>query len=159
MCIVVIVGVSAVLNISTTRATLPISATSLTLTEATTATSVPKAVPEQQLRTKVVNDPATSSIPASNVTLTVSGRLYAAYASTGSNVLDLMRSLASTSDLTFTGREYPSLGFFVDSIQGKKAENGYNWILYVNGKSSDTGASQTKLGAGDAIEWKYEKNY
>ena len=31
--------------------------------------------------------------------------------------------------------------------------------LYVNGKSSDAGASQTILHSGDIVEWRYEKNY
>ncbi len=69
-----------------------------------------------------------------------------------------MRSLASSSNFTFAGREYPSLGFFVESINGKKGTNGYYWFLYVNGKSSDTGASETHLKTGDVIEWKYEKS-
>jgi len=47
----------------------------------------------------------------------------------------------------------------VGSINGKKAENGHNWILYVNGKLSGTGASQTTLNAGDALEWRYEISY
>ncbi len=97
--------------------------------------------------------------PIPNATLLLGGRMYAVFAPSGSTVLDAMRTLASTSDFTFSGREYPSLGYFVDSVGGKKAESGYSWILYLNGKLSGTGVSQTKLEAGDAIEWRYEKNY
>ena len=94
-----------------------------------------------------------------NVTFAASGTSSGVYAPPGSTVLDAMRTLASTSDFTFSGRDYSSLGFFVDSIKGKENADGYYWILYVNGKSSDTGVSQTTLSAGDTVEWKYEKSY
>lgn len=70
-----------------------------------------------------------------------------------------MKTLASTDAISFTARDFPGLGVFIESINGKKNADGYFWILYVNGKSSDTGASQTTLKAGDAIEWRYEKGY
>lgn len=70
-----------------------------------------------------------------------------------------MRTLQESGEFTFSGREYPSLGFFVESINGKYGGDGFYWILYVNGASSNTGASQTKLHAGDAVEWRYEKGY
>lgn len=94
-----------------------------------------------------------------NITLVVEGHSYTTFAPAGATVLDAMRTLASTSDFTFTGRDYPSLGFFVESINGQKAEAKHTWILYVNGKLSGTGASQTTLKAGDSVEWKYEKSY
>ena len=105
------------------------------------------------------NTPETVPTQTSNVTLSVAGKSYPAFAPVDSTVLDMMRTLASTSDFTFTGHDYPSLGFFVDSINGQKTEKSYNWILYINGKLSNTGASQTTLKAGDAVEWRYEKNY
>jgi len=73
-----------------------------------------------------------------------------------------MRELASTTNFAFTGKDYSSLGFFVESINGlpaqagKKNSDGFYWILYVNGKSSDLGVSQAKISSGDTIEWKYE---
>jgi len=70
-----------------------------------------------------------------------------------------MRALASTSSFTFAGRDYPSLGFFVDSINGQKNAGGRYWILYVNDVSATNGVSSTVLQAGDLIEWKYEKGY
>lgn len=74
-------------------------------------------------------------------------------------VIDAMRSLASTSAFTFTGRDYPGLGFFVDSINGKKNADGMYWILYVNGVLATAGVSALSVSAGDTIEWKYEKSY
>lgn len=74
-------------------------------------------------------------------------------------VLAVMSTLASTSDFTFTGHDYPGLGFFVDSINGTKNAGGKYWMLYVNGTSSATGVSATILRTGDTVEWKYEKNF
>jgi len=101
----------------------------------------------------------TSPAQAPNVTFVVSGTSYGVYAPAGATVLDAMRTLASTTNFAFTGRESSGLGFFVDSINGKSSAGGSYWFLYVNGKSSDTGASATALHAGDTVEWRYEKNY
>lgn len=51
------------------------------------------------------------------------------------------------------------LGTFVDTINGQKNSDGYYWILYLNGRTSDIGASQTTLNDGDIVEWRYEKGY
>ena len=147
-------------NISPAEFLGPTSVTTTT----TARVSEPTPRPIQQTQTKTpastaTNVPETIPTPTPNITLAVGGNSYATFASTGSTVLDAMKILASTTDFAFSGKDYPSLGFFVDSINGKKAENGHNWILYVNGKLSGTGASQTTLKAGDAIEWRYEISY
>ncbi len=121
--------------------------------------SQPSARTPQTPTTAATNTSETVPSPTPNFALSVGGISHAAFAPTGSTVLDAMSILASTGDFAFTGKDYPSLGFFVESINGQKAESGYNWILYMNGKLSGTGASQTTLSAGDAIEWRYEKSY
>ena len=75
------------------------------------------------------------------------------------SVFDAMRAYASTSNFVFTGRDYPSLGFFVESIDGKVSADGSNWMLYVNGKQSPKGASSEIVAPGDTVEWRYEKGY
>jgi hypothetical protein len=99
----------------------------------------------------------TAIAPITAATLIVDGVSYGVIADT--SVYEAMREVATRSSFTFTGENYPSLGYFVESIGGKKGGNGYYWILYVNGKSSDAGASQTTLKPGDSVEWKYEKSY
>ncbi|MEK7133819.1 MAG: DUF4430 domain-containing protein [Patescibacteria group bacterium] len=96
---------------------------------------------------------------APNITLSVGSSTYAIYAPEHSSVLNAMKTLASTNALSFSGKEFPSLGMFIDSINGRKNAGGYYWILYVNGTSSDTGASQTTLEEGDFVEWRYERGY
>lgn len=164
--VVVIAGVLFALNVGTKQSELP-TATSTPAVQTGTLTGivVPNENTARQREQTVVSDPtstptnARAALPAPNVTLSVAGESYTAFAPQGSTVLDAMKILASTSAFVFSGKDYPSLGFFVDSINGKKAESGYNWILYVNGTLSGTGASQTTLKAGDAIEWRYERNY
>jgi|GEM_PF-3341295 len=71
-------------------------------------------------------------------------------------VLETMQYERSIGKINFTSRAYPSLGDFVDSVAGRKNENGMYWFLYVNGTSSDLGASQKMVAPGDSIEWRYE---
>lgn len=99
-------------------------------------------------------------VPSSvNVTLAAGTTTYTAHVDSSRTVIELMRSLASTSGFAFTGKEYPSLGYFIESINGKKNGDGTYWILYINGKSSDLGASNATIHAGDTVEWRFEKSY
>ena len=102
---------------------------------------------------------STYSALASNVTFKVGGETYRTHIDQAETVLDAMRLLASTTSFSFTGREYPSLGFFIESIDGKKNADGSYWFLYVNGTYASRGASQTTLVPGDTVLWRYEKNY
>lgn len=71
-------------------------------------------------------------------------------------VLEAMQSYEARSSFTFSGTEHPALGFFVESINGKKNEDGYYWFLYINGTSSPLGASQALVHTGDVVEWRYK---
>lgn len=97
--------------------------------------------------------------PVPDVTISVDGRSYAAYVAPGGSVLDAMNELASTTDLTFTAKDFPGMGEFVGSINGKENTGGSYWFLYVDGKESSAGISSTVLQPGDAVEWKYEQGY
>jgi len=77
----------------------------------------------------------------------------------GETVIETMRALSTAGTLTFAGRDYPGLGFFVDSINGQKNEGGKYWVFYVNGVSATSGVSMYRVTSGDVIEWKYEKGY
>ena len=162
--IAIIIGVFFALNGGMNQPNVPFAtSTSSTRTEAMTDAPILEGAPTSVQQTKIpartTSAQETVQTPTPNVTLIVNGISYTAFAPVGSTVLDAMRIPSSTSDFTFTGKDYPSLGFFVESINGQKAESGYSWILYVNGKLSGTGASQTTLKTGDTVEWRYEKNY
>lgn len=74
-------------------------------------------------------------------------------------VFEAMRTLASTTAFRFTWHEYPGMGAFIDSIDGRPNSNGRYWILWMNGRKSTTGASNLIVHPGDTIEWKYERSY
>lgn len=97
--------------------------------------------------------------PTPNVTFSVGSTTYAVYVPQNSSVLDAMQVLASTTSFTFSGRDYTSLGFFVESVNGRAAANGSVWIFYVNGVKSGKGISSVAITPGDTIEWKYERSY
>lgn len=72
----------------------------------------------------------------------------------------LMDKLQAENNFTFSGVDYPSMGFFVTEINGiknKTQENKY-WIYYVNGVSAKAGISVQKINSQDKIEWKYENS-
>ena len=92
-------------------------------------------------------------------TLSASGKSYNGEVKEGETVLGAMNTLASGGGFRFASKDFPGMGAFIESINGKKNADGFYWILYVNGKSSDLGVSQAKIRAGDNIEWRYEKGY
>src|SRR3989338_8532016 len=125
--IAIIVGVFFALNGRATQATSPVATTtSSTQAEAAIAEIVSNKIAASQpsapqLSTTIPTGTVASAPqtpPTPNITLAVGGNSYATFASTGSTVLDAMKILASTTDFTFSGKDYPSLGFFVGSING-----------------------------------------
>lgn len=58
--------------------------------------------------------------------------------------------------ITFSGKNYPGLGFFVTEIGTLRAGDGKNLLYYINGKEATVGVSSYTLKDGDIIEWKLE---
>lgn len=107
--------------------------------------------------TTTVIKPASEQL---SVTLKTFDRTYTLKFQLGTTLLEAMRQLAARSEqpFMFSGKEYSSLGFFVDEINGIKNDpgNGKYWIYYINGQTAQIGISNYKLIQGDIIEWKYE---
>ena len=99
--------------------------------------------------------PAAAPAAAEEASLIVGEASYPLAVSAGGTLIDAMNALAASSGFAFTGREYPALGFFVDSINGRANGGGMYWILYVNGASSAVGASEAAVRPGDVFEWRY----
>ena len=53
-------------------------------------------------------------------------------------------------------KNYSGIGEFVESIDGIMPDSQHFWAFYVNGKSSNVGASSYVLKSGDKTEWKLE---
>lgn len=83
-------------------------------------------------------------------------RTHALIADTAGSVESIMQERHSSGSLTYTSRTYPTLGSFLESIDGLKNQNGFYWMLYINGSSSSVGMSQANVVPGDRIEWRYE---
>jgi len=77
---------------------------------------------------------------------------------TEGTVLSAMEAHRDASDFTFSGSSFPGLGFFVDTIDGRRTEDGYHWLLYIDGEMSSRGVSSARVAPGSVVEWRYEKN-
>lgn len=91
-------------------------------------------------------------------TLTVGDKSYQANIPVRSTAYAAMQELAKTTALTFSGKMYGDLGFFVEEINGVKNDRQKQlyWIYYVNGKKATLGVSSYIIEPNDVIMWKYE---
>lgn len=71
-------------------------------------------------------------------------------------VLEAMNALASNSNFSFSGRDFPGIGLFVEEIGGKKNGGGFYWTLFINNELSEIGATQAEVSPNDIVEWHYE---
>jgi hypothetical protein len=74
----------------------------------------------------------------------------------GISVFELMKTLSDNGKIEFKYQE-SGAGVFIDEINGIANDGAKNmyWMLYVNDKLAEAGASDLKLKAGDIAEWKY----
>lgn len=96
--------------------------------------------------------------PMIKASVVVSGKSYDAIIPANKNVYDLMAELAKNpnNSFTFHVKEYPGMGYFVDSINNVKGTPGAYWIYYINDKKASTGISQYIVKDGDIIRWGQE---
>jgi hypothetical protein len=91
-------------------------------------------------------------------TLEIGGKKYQEETINQTTVYDLMRKLQTNKEnnFSFSYKEYPGMGIFVDEINGIKGTSGAYWIYYINGKEASVGISNYILKSGDIINWKQE---
>lgn len=92
------------------------------------------------------------------VILEVLGNTYTIEIKDNDSVLSAMNILDNDNkyNFNFGYKKYPSLGIFIDEINGIKGGSGGYWIYYVNGKEASVGVSNYILKEGDSILWKQE---
>lgn len=78
------------------------------------------------------------------------------FAKTDGTVEALMQRMHESAEITYVSKEYPTLGSFLESLQGIRNANGKYWMLSINGIRSSVGMSQAEVVAGDTIVWTYE---
>ena len=95
-----------------------------------------------------------------SVSLMVEGNNYEVKVVPGSSVYDALEA-AEEQGLSFKGREFPGMGFFVEEINGKaeSSRQGMYWIYLVNNKKAEVGVSSYIIQPNDVISWSYEKSY
>lgn len=71
-------------------------------------------------------------------------------------VLQAMEQSTAHGDMAFTGKEFPGLGFFVESINGVSEDDVRHWMLYVNGTRASLGASSQYVVPTDTVLWRFE---
>lgn len=111
-------------------------------------------VPETSARDEVVREQVTGVQTAPTVSAPL--RAHAFVSEESGSLESLMEKRRTDGLLDYTSRSYPSLGSFVESIDGLKNQGGSYWMLYINGMSASVGMSQAAVVPGDHIEWRYE---
>jgi hypothetical protein len=89
------------------------------------------------------------------VSLVVSDKKYNVSIQKADTVYKVMQNLQKDekNNFSFIIKEYPSLGIFVDEINGVKGGNGKYWIYEVNDKEASVGISNYIIKDGDIISW------
>lgn len=83
--------------------------------------------------------------------------LYCIPVRTHTTVAGAMEVYAATHpNFTYAGRESPTVGIFIEEINGRKNENGFSWTLFINNKPASKGV-YAQVAPGDIVEWRYEK--
>jgi hypothetical protein len=89
-----------------------------------------------------------------NVSLKVLDSVYSTKIEEGSSVYDVMIKIKNeNTDFDFKYKEYPSLGIFIDEINGMESSPGKYWMYYINNKEASVGVSNYILKDGDSILW------
>lgn len=114
---------------------------------------IPQQVVESEVKEEVVSREI-KTVPT--VSLEVLGEKYKGEIKEGDTVYLIMKRLVERENFSFNYKEYPSMGIFVNEINGIKGEPGKYWIYYVNGVEASVSVSKYILKEGDVISWKQE---
>ena len=168
--LVVILAICAIVGISPSFSNRAhVSSTIATSTPATTQnyttnssdTPVTKHLPIKDI---TLEQDETSAVSANfiHATLMVASTSYSISVPSGSTLAYGMRQLVAQSaslpqPFTYTKKEYPGMGEFVESINGIPNDAHNFWLVYVNNSEAPTGISNIIIHPGDTVEWRYEK--
>ncbi|MDP2664669.1 MAG: DUF4430 domain-containing protein [bacterium] len=94
------------------------------------------------------------------VSLIVEETKYELKVAPGSSAYHVLEA-AKEQGLSFKGREFPGMGFFVEEVNGKaeSSRQGMYWIYSINNKKAEVGVSIYIIQPNDVITWSYEKSY
>lgn len=116
----------------------------------------PKSVSQTTVIQKEVElKPVTKNqTPASSVTVVILGKGIGIPLLENVPFYDTLISAQKEGLITFTGKEYSGLGFFVSDIGDLHMTPGKNLLYYINGKEASVGVSTYIPKDGDVVEWR-----
>ncbi len=91
-------------------------------------------------------------------TLEIEGVKHQTKISEATTVYNFMDQIRKEGKVNFKEKTYTGLGKFIEEINGIRGNGDKYWIYYVNGKKAWIGVSNYKIGPGDVVSWKYEKD-
>lgn len=72
---------------------------------------------------------------------------------TGGSLLSILTAAKDRGEITFSGKEYSGLGFFITELGSLKEGNGKHLMYYINGKEASVGVSIYVPKTGDLVVW------
>jgi len=110
-------------------------------------------VPSQRNGVKELREKIFSS-ELESATLSAGGSAINLSFPAGATLYEAMSLARDVGSLSFTGKNYPGLGFLVTEIENLHGSGGKYLFYYINGEEASVGVSTQKLKDGDVIEWK-----
>ena len=93
-------------------------------------------------------------VPALSITMVITGVGTGIPLIENAPLYDSLVAAQKSGLITFTGREYSGLGFFVTDIGTLHGGDGKNLLYYINGKEASVGVSTYIPKNGDVVEWR-----
>lgn len=119
-----------------------------------TVTSTTTGVATSSLKEDKEDTETQAVVYSKSASLIVSGEEFVIQSTGQTTVYDAMNSLTAEGKMTFEGKNYPGLGFFVTQINSLQSGDGKNLMYYINGVEASVGVSSYIVQEGDIIEWK-----
>jgi len=101
----------------------------------------------------VNRDSLKNQIPVNNISIQMGYTKINLPLQLGNSIYDVLLAGQNAGRISFTGKNYPGLGFFVTSIGNLREGNGKYLIYNVNGIQASSGVSSYFPKSGDVIEW------
>lgn len=95
---------------------------------------------------------------AYKATLLIGEKKYNLPFKAGESAFEAMFRLKQEGEIVFEAKNYSGIGQFIYSIEGVPSDNKHFWILYINNKKAEVGASAYLLSENDEILWKLEES-
>lgn len=121
-------------------------------------TALPEVSPQNTLPVKELPQKShlETKAPVRYLTLIVGSTNVRIPLSSRATLYDALSSAQENGILSFSGKEYQGLGFFVTDIGTLHQDNGKYLVYFINGTEASTGVSSYIVNEGDTIVWKLQ---